>query len=103
MRKELQDELFKKYPDVLDTDVEITAGDGWYWIMDQLCGCLRKYEDDTHLRDGIIAMADYITHNICDKCGQFHPPNPDCAIGYELPAVPNIDQPRNLAKSVTVE
>jgi len=53
MKKELQDKLFEKYPKIFrqkDLPKQQTAmcwgiscGDGWYEIIDMLCGCLQQH------------------------------------------------------------
>jgi len=58
MRKELQDKLYEKYPKIFvqkDLDMQRTAmcwgiacGDGWYNILEVLCGELQNYVDSPH-------------------------------------------------------
>ena len=58
MRKELQDKLYEKYPKIFaqkDLDMRNTAmcwgiacGDGWYNILEVLCGELQSYVDTPH-------------------------------------------------------
>tara|TARA_Y100001937_G_C7037036_1_gene292874 strand:+ start:275 stop:706 length:432 start_codon:yes stop_codon:yes gene_type:complete len=53
MKKELQDELFKKYPKIFrqkDLPKQETAmcwgiscGDGWYTLLDELCGDIKNH------------------------------------------------------------
>ena len=58
MKTELQNKLFDKYPKIfVQKDLEINTGDGWYDILDTLCGQiqnhlkhnLRKDQDPTGL------------------------------------------------------
>ncbi len=54
MKKELQEKLFKKYPNIFkDVDKTpeesgmafgIQTGDGWFWLIDNLCEELNKYK-----------------------------------------------------------
>lgn len=60
MKKELEEKLFNKYPKIFaDKDKPMTetamcwgieCGDGWYWIIDNLCECIQNYIDNnSHL------------------------------------------------------
>jgi len=56
MREELQDELYRKYPDIFaQKDLPMTqtcmnwgicTGDGWYWLIDRLCAAIQSYIDE---------------------------------------------------------
>jgi hypothetical protein len=56
MRKELQDKLFAKYPKIFaDKDKSaaqtcmcwgICCGDGWYYLLDNLCGAIQHHIDN---------------------------------------------------------
>ena len=53
MKPELQSKLYKKYPKIFEQkDLPMTqtcmcwgvdCGDGWYWILDMLCGTIQSY------------------------------------------------------------
>ena len=43
MKTELQNKLFDKYPKIfVQKDLEIDTGDGWYNILDTLCGQIQN-------------------------------------------------------------
>lgn len=56
MKLELQKKLFEKYPDTFrqkDLPMNqtcmcwgIACGDGWYWLIDNLCGAIQTYLDN---------------------------------------------------------
>lgn len=56
MKRELQDQLFTKYPKIFrqkDESMQVTCmcwgiatGDGWYDLLDELCGKLQAYIDE---------------------------------------------------------
>lgn len=104
MRKELQNKLYKKYPAIFaqkDLSIKktcmcwgIDCGDGWYWLIDNLCRSLQSYIDhkkceqleatqvkekfgrlrfyttpiDDFLR-GQIRFAEHLSLSICEECG----------------------------------
>lgn len=105
MKQELQQILFDKYP-LIFTDIEkspnqslmsfgICTGDGWFWLIDQLChqlqfdidnnkepqikafqikekyGSLRFYLEtpSTEKQDAIITFAETLSRSICEVCG----------------------------------
>lgn len=55
MDLELEKKLFEKYPKIFrqkDLPINCTAmcwgidcGNGWYWLIDNLCGCIQNYLD----------------------------------------------------------
>lgn len=63
MNKELQEKLYAKYPKIFaDKDKSmqetcmywgIETGDGWYWLIDQLCGSIQSYIDSNSKRTRI--------------------------------------------------
>ncbi len=104
MRKELQDKLFEKYPLIFaekDLDMSVTCmcwgidtGDGWYDLLDNLCGSLQWWTDEnghpqvvatqvkekfgglrfyfrdcSDFQDGMISFAQHMSSTICEKCG----------------------------------
>jgi len=104
MKKELQEKLFKKYPKIFAQrylSMEQTAmcwgidtGDGWYWLIDQLCeylqfqtdnnkspqveasqvkekfGGLRFYVSGADDRQySAIRFAEFLSYSICEDCG----------------------------------
>jgi hypothetical protein len=108
MKKELQEKLFTKYPKIfVQKDLPkdqtcmcwgICCDDGWYWLIDMLCGCIQSYFDNNkkHLKisqveaeqvkqkmgglrfyinecddriSGFIWLAEYMSYYICENCG----------------------------------
>jgi hypothetical protein len=55
MKKELQDKLYEKYPEIfVQKDLSIQEScmpwgfeceDGWFWLIDNLCDCIQTYID----------------------------------------------------------
>lgn len=104
MKKELQMKLFEKYPKIfVQKDLGpketlmcfgISCGNGWYWLIDELCNCLKFHVDrnnysqveaiqvkekfgglrfytnckDNYLR-GYINFAEHLSLSICETCG----------------------------------
>jgi len=107
MKKELDEKLVKKYPKIFVdryAPMDQTAmcwgfehGDGWYWLLDNLCGSIQSYIDSNkHLKipqvvamqvkekfgglrfyyiggdkyiDGMVSLAEDMSYNICEVCG----------------------------------
>lgn len=106
MKKELDEALCKKYPKIFKdryADMKETCmcwgfecGDGWYWLIDQLCDSIQKYIDNNpHLCNQVVAvqvkekfgglrfyitegnetihgmvwLAEHMSYNICEVCG----------------------------------
>jgi len=107
MKKELDEKLVKKYPKIFVDrygDMKKTAmcwgfecGDGWYWLIDNLCDSIQSYIDNNkHLNipqvvavqvkekfgglrfyieggneyiNGMISIAESMSYNICENCG----------------------------------
>jgi hypothetical protein len=104
MKKELQDKLYAKYPKIFvqrKLSIQQSAmpwgfecGDGWYWLIDQLCECIQSYIDNnkipqleaTQVKEkfgtlrfytnisedniaGMIWFAEYLSAYICENCG----------------------------------
>lgn len=104
MKQELEDKLVEKYPKLFrDINADMTktcmcwgfeCGDGWYWLIDNLCdniqgyinannkkqvivsqvkekfGGLRFYVDGgDKLIDGMIWLAEGLSMEICEMCG----------------------------------
>ncbi len=105
MKKELQDELLKKYPKIFAqhklpcTQTAMCwlfeCGDGWYWLIDQLCKSIQSYIDhntkdyqleavqvkekygelrfytngESDAIHGMIWLAERMSNYICEKCG----------------------------------
>jgi len=106
MKEELQDKLVEKYPKIFGEvgmtpqqscmAFGISVGDGWYWLIDNLCNCLQSTIDsnpDTYpqivaaqvkekfgglrfytngARDeqhGVIDFAESLSFGICENCG----------------------------------
>ncbi len=104
MKKELQNKLFEKYPKIFaQKDLGpketlmcfgICCGDGWYWLIDELCShlqfhidknnysqveatqvkekygglCFYTQSSDDYLM-GYIHFAEYLSLSICESCG----------------------------------
>lgn len=104
MKKELEDKLYEKYPKLFrqkDLSMQetcmcwgICTGDGWYWLIDNLCGCIQSYinanekpqleivqlkekfgelriytNGSNELIQGMIWLAENMSYNICENCG----------------------------------
>lgn len=104
MNRELTEKLFNKYPKLFGQSTEspevtcmcwgFECGDGWYWLIDQLCDTLQNYIDSNHLdqievvqvkekygtlsfyvnscddlAQGMIWFAESLSGSICEKCG----------------------------------
>lgn len=108
MKEELDNKLTQKYPKIFKNrhgDVRTTAmcwgfscGDGWYWLIDNLCDTMQNYYDHNGGRngftqpvavqvkekygglrfyidggndkiDGMIWLAEHMSYNICEHCG----------------------------------
>jgi len=107
MRTELDMRLCEKYPKIFadrGADMRSTAmcwgfecGDGWYWLIDQLCGLLQgRIDANPHLNIpqpiavqikekfgglrfyvttadeqtyGMIDFAEHLSNSICEECG----------------------------------
>jgi len=107
MKKELDEKLVKKYPEIFadrHEDMKKTAmcwgfdcGDGWYWLIDNLCDTIQSYIDhNKHLDiqqvtatqvkekygglsfyfsggdktiNGMVWLAESMSYNICEDCG----------------------------------
>lgn len=106
MNAELTKKLFDKYPKIFkDKDASmrttcmcwgIETGDGWFWLLDNLCaslqgttdncnpphpqviavqvkekfGALRYYvQGATDIQYGRIELAERMSHSICEDCG----------------------------------
>lgn len=104
MNQELQNKLYEKYPKLFkqkDLPMNqtcmcwgICTGDGWYWLIDNLCDCIQSYIDankkeqieitqikekfgsvrfytnhSDQLINGMIWLAEHCSWNICEKCG----------------------------------
>jgi len=106
MKQELEQKLINKYPWIFDMGGNIKnnglmfgiqCDDGWYWLLDQLCGQIQKYIDDNDLPqviasqikekygtlsfytyssndmvEGMIWLAQYMSSSICEACGCNH-------------------------------
>lgn len=61
MNRELQDSLFKKYPNIFaEKDLPCTetcmcwgfqCGDGWYYLIDKLCSDIQKHIEEVQQKD----------------------------------------------------
>lgn len=104
MKKELEEKLFKKYPKIFkqkDLSPRKTlicfgfeCGDGWYWLIDNLCSCIQNYIDandrpqievtqikekygtlsfyyigGNDMVDGMVWLAEEMSGTICETCG----------------------------------
>lgn len=107
MNLELENKLFNKYPKIFvgkDLPIDeslmsfgIECGDGWYWLIDNLCESIQNYIDNNfHLNisqviatqikekfgglrfyysngndliDGMVWFAENLSYKICEVCG----------------------------------
>ena len=107
MNKKLQDSFYRNYPKIFrqrKSSIQesaipwgIETDDGWYWLLDMLCGQIQNYIDfNKHLRitqveavqvkekfgtlrfyynggneriSGMIRLAEYMSAFICETCG----------------------------------
>jgi hypothetical protein len=104
MKQELQEKLFEKYPKIFaekDLPMQqtcmcwgISTGDGWYWLIDNLCealqhdidrnnysqikatqvkekfGGLRFYVNGaSNEQYAIISFAEGLSYSVCEQCG----------------------------------
>lgn len=107
MNKELTQQLFEKYPKIfvqknLPPRESLMCfgcehGDGWYWLLDQLCNSIQSYIDCNKHKEivqveavqvkekfgslrfyynggneyisGMVSLAEHMSYNICEKCG----------------------------------
>ena len=104
MKKELEDKLYAKYPKIfVQRKLPMTqtcmcwgieTGDGWYWLIDNLCevlqwdidhfkdpqieatqvkekfGTLRFYTNgENDEQGGMISLAEFMSGSICENCG----------------------------------
>jgi hypothetical protein len=107
MKKELDEKLCTKYPKIFvdrHADIRSTAmcwgiecGDGWYWLIDNLCASIQGYLDNNpHLKipqvvtdqvkqkygglrfyfhggdtlvEGMTWLAQHMSYRICEECG----------------------------------
>jgi len=107
MKPELEKKLFEKYPKIFrqkDLSMQETAmcwgiscGNGWFFLLDNLCECIQKFLDDnkhmnlpqieatqvkekyamlefytnypSELIDGMIWFAQFLSGKICEDCG----------------------------------
>lgn len=104
MDQKLQNKLYKKYPKLfrqkdLPADQTcmnwgICTGNGWYWLIDNLCDCIQSYIDgnkkeqvevvqvkekfgglrfyiihSNQLINGMIWLAEHYSCDTCEKCG----------------------------------
>lgn len=78
MKIKLQEKLFKKYPKIFgqkDLPMDqtcmcwgIDCGDGWYWLIDNLCDTIQKYVDSRN--EGVRIRNKGKKESICIKCGK---------------------------------
>ena len=120
MKKQLQDNLYKKYKKIFrQKDLPkqqtcmcwgICCGDGWFWLLDMLCGRIQSYIDNNkHLKikqveaaqvkekggglrfyidggdekiDGCIWLAEYMSFHVCETCGSTKNIRPQAKRGW---------------------
>jgi len=108
MNAELEKQLVEKYPKIFSDyhgDYRQTCmawgcecGDGWYWLIDNLCGSIQSYIDCNDHRkicqvtasqikekfgalrfyfsggddyiEGMVSFAEYLSESICEVCGK---------------------------------
>ena len=93
MRRELEDALVQKYPDMFADAGKIWCDDGWYDLIDSACSCisfhlkpvpvkfkftqvkekfagLRMYSEGADdFINGVISMAETLSYRICEVTG----------------------------------
>ena len=105
MKEELQQKLFKKYPKIFsqvgkspeesNMAFGIQTGDGWHWLIDQVCGEIQRLTDMGHpqivaeqikekfgvlrfyvqfpgasdRQFDILLFAERLSATICERCG----------------------------------
>jgi len=94
MSPELEKQLIEKYPKLFSSKQfwGFECGDGWYDLLDYLCGAIKQYTYDSddltvdqvkekfgRLRfylsreddvlHGMVSMAEYMSGRICETCG----------------------------------
>jgi len=105
MRKDLQDRLFERYPKIFARRTlpshksmmcfGIETGDGRWWLIDALCGCIQHHVDSTggslqveavQVKEkfgglrfyvdsaddevfGMIALTESLSLRVCESCG----------------------------------
>ena len=108
MNPKLEKQLYEKYPKIFrQKDLPMTetcmnwgieTGDGWYWLLDQLCANIQSYIDNNQkingvtqveaaqvkekfaslhfyidggndFIDGMIHLAESMSYSICEVCG----------------------------------
>ena len=104
MKVELENKLFKKYPKIFrqkslsmnETCMcwGISTGDGWYWLIDNLCDTIQRYIDankqeqveaiqvkekygglrfylnqESDMIHGMVWIAESMSYTICEDCG----------------------------------
>lgn len=80
MKEELQNKLFEKYPKIFQgrslppTEnlmcFGIECGDGWYWLLDMLCGSIQwRIDNPAHDKNGPITVEQVIAVQVKEKFG----------------------------------
>ncbi len=80
MTKELDEKLCKDYPKIFVdryADMRTTAmcwgfdcGDGWYWLVDNLCNCIQQYIDNNkHLSISQMVYDSVVATQVKEKFG----------------------------------
>ena len=104
MDEGLENKLFKKYPKLFrqkDLSMQetcmcwgISTGNGWYWLIDNLCNCIQDYTEANKKQQvevvqlkekfgsmrfytngaddiihGMIWLAESMSYQICENCG----------------------------------
>ena len=104
MDEKLEEKLYEKYPKIFkqkDLSMRETCmcwglecGDGWYWLIDNLCNCIQGYVDANDRPQveavqvkekfgtlryyinngndyiyGMISLAETLSYNVCENCG----------------------------------
>ena len=83
MRQELEEKLFEKYPKIfpggrnVDERVSLLnfgfdCGDGWYQIIDDLCGAIQDYIDNVKMfsKDGDVRLEQVVAEQVKEKFGE---------------------------------
>jgi hypothetical protein len=95
MKPELEQQLIDKYPKLFSNKQfwGFECGDGWYDLLDYLCGSISRYKHDAEdlyvdqvkekfgtlrfylsreddVLHGMISMAEHMSGYICESCGK---------------------------------
>ena len=67
MKQELDDKLVAKYSKIFATIKHTECGDGWYTIIDQLCGNIQRHTDWWNINRGTRPVVPQVTVDQCKE------------------------------------